>query len=97
MSYTQEELDSIWQKLMNDPECDEYGGLDVSDMVKGFDLLKAKVSTNTDTEQAIVFARSVDEATTYTDFDPPSDESVGVSFTRLRGDKEEPWGEWKNN
>jgi hypothetical protein len=95
MSYAQAELTSIWQKLTDDPERDEYGELDVSEMVQGFDLLKARVLTDTDTEQAIVFARSVDEVGTYADSDPPSDESVGVSYARLRDSKEGQWGVWK--
>jgi hypothetical protein len=34
MSYTQEELNSIWQRLTDDPERDEFGELDVSEMVE---------------------------------------------------------------
>ena len=38
MSYTQEELTSIWQRLTDDPERDEFGELDVSEMVESFRL-----------------------------------------------------------
>jgi hypothetical protein len=56
MSYTQEELTSIWQELMDDPGRDEFQELDVSGIVQSFsiDKLKASVLTNTDTEQAIL-------------------------------------------
>ena len=53
MSYTQEELNSIWQRLTDDPERDEFGELDVSEMVESLSLsmLKAKILTNTDTNR----------------------------------------------
>jgi hypothetical protein len=97
MSYTQEELNSIWQRLTDDPERDEFEETDVSEMVESFSLsmLKAKILTNTDTEQAIAFGRALGEVATYTDFDPPSDAATG-DYARLRDNKEGQWGVWKN-
>ena len=97
MPYTQEELNSIWQKLMNDPERDEYGELDVSEKVESFGLLKARVLTNTDTEQAIAFGRSLDDVTEFDslgDDIADADEITGT-YARLLDNKEGPWGEWK--
>ena len=96
MSYTQEELNSIWQKLMDGPERGKFEKLDVSAMVKSFGLsdLTAGVVTHTDAEQAMAFLGSVDEVTSYTDFDSPGDDTTGT-YARLRDNKERPWGEWK--
>jgi hypothetical protein len=97
MSYTQEELTSIWQRLTDHPERDEFGELDVSEMVESFSLsmLKSRILTNTDTEQAIAFSRALNEVATYTDSDPPSDAATG-DYARLLDNKEGQWGVWKN-
>jgi hypothetical protein len=96
MSYTQEELDSIWQKLVDGPEPGEFEKLDVSAMVRSFGLsdLTAGVVTYTDTEQAMAFLGSVDKVGAYTDFDSQRDDTAGT-YARLRDNKEGPWGEWK--
>ena len=98
MPYTQEELNSIWQKLSDDPARDGFGWLDVGEMVKSFSLmtLGARVSTNKDTEQAIALGGAIDAIT---EFDLLSDEDSandarGV-YARRRDNKEGPWGEWK--
>jgi len=93
MSYTQEELTSIWQRLTDGhPERDEYGELDVSAMVESFNLsvLKARIVTSTDTEQAIVFGRSVEGSATY----GPSSNAILGDYARLRDNKEGQWGAW---
>jgi hypothetical protein len=58
-------------------------------------MLKARILTNTDTEQAIAFGRALDEVATYTDSDPSSDAATG-DYARLRDNKEGQWGVWKN-
>jgi hypothetical protein len=96
--YTQEELNSIWQKLTDGTEHDKFDELDVSAMVESCDLalLKAGVVTNTDTEQVIAFSGSVGGIMPYTDFDPPSDTPTGT-YARFRDNKEGLWTAWKKS
>jgi hypothetical protein len=95
MSYTQDELNLIWQKL-TDGTGHNARAVDVSALVKSHKLafLQAAIAINADTEQAMMFPGSVGDATSYTDFDPPSDSTTGT-YARIRGNKEGEWGVWE--
>jgi predicted nucleic acid-binding protein len=90
MSYTEDELNSIWQKR--------------TDMT-GYEALDACALTatikNTDVEQTLEFHCSGLVVETYKDFDPPSgppsDPPKSFSYTRKRLDKEAAWGPWERN
>jgi predicted nucleic acid-binding protein len=90
MSYTEDELSSIWQKLT------DMAGYDALDAC----ALTAIKIADTDVEQTLEFDCSGLEVETYKDFDPPSDPPkirTTFSYTRKRLDKEAAWGQWERN
>ena len=91
MSYTQEELNSIWQQLTDHPERNEFGELDVSEMVGKLLPIDAE-GENFDTRQDKKRRRA--SRSRFTRF-PPDDAATG-DYARLRDNKERQWGVWKN-
>jgi predicted nucleic acid-binding protein len=83
MSYTDNELSSIWQKLT------DVTGFEAVDAC----VLSAVKVADTDVEQTLEFRRSGLVIETYRDFDPPSDPPKTFSYTRKRLDKEAAWGQ----
>jgi hypothetical protein len=96
MSYTQNELSSVWEKLTDGTEHDAYDALDVSALISSRSLsnLFARIETNEEVEQTLTFTASVGAVETYTDFDPPNDSTIGF-YTRKRENKEAKWGLWE--
>ncbi len=96
MSYAQNELCSVWKKLTDGTEHDEFDALDVGALISSRNLaiLWARIVTNTDVEQKLTFTASVGAVEPYKDFDLPDDSAI-ESFARERGNKEAEWGEWQ--
>jgi hypothetical protein len=86
MSYTQDVLSSIWQKLTDGTERDADDLLDVSELVDMF--LLAGIVTDKDLEQTLMLSTVV----TYSD---SNSDPTTVSYTRIRLNKDAPWGKWE--
>jgi predicted nucleic acid-binding protein len=84
MFYTEDELNSIWQKLT---DMTGYEALDPCALTA--------TTRNTDVKQTLEFHCSGLASETYRDFDPPSDPPETSSYTRKRLDKEAAWGQWE--
>ena len=87
MSYTEDELSSIWQKITDGTG---YDALDIGAL--------SAMKIETDVEQTLMFPSSVVEVETYNDFDPPSDlptDRTTISYARKRESKVAPWGLWE--
>jgi hypothetical protein len=82
MSYTQDELNSIWKKLTDGTECDAHGRLEVSEGVDAY------IADDTDVEQA----QTLSAAAPYSDF---NSDGADVSYTRIRLSKEASCGIWE--
>jgi hypothetical protein len=88
MSYTEDELNSIWQKITAGAEHEALFDIGALPVMK----------IETDVEQTLRFLSSVAEVETYNDFDPPSDlprDHTTFSYTRKRESKEALWGLWE--
>ncbi len=78
--YTQEELNSIWQRCIEKNIENSQPTVDID---------------NTDTKQSIIFRVSPQEVTSYAEFDSPSAyHPTTVVYVRIRESKEEAWGMW---
>jgi len=86
MSYTQQELSSIWEKLTDGTERDADDLLDVSELVNTF--LMAGIVTDTDVEQTLTLS-------TVTPYHKDNSDSTTVSYTRRKhSNNEAMWREW---
>lgn len=96
MSYTQNELCSVWKKLTDGTEHDEFDELDIGALINSRDLanLWARSVTIGDLEQTLTFTASVGAVEPYKDLDPTSDSAIG-SYARKRENKEAEWGRWE--
>jgi len=88
MSYTQDELSSIWKKLTDGTERDADDLLDVSELVNTFLLARIVTDIDIDVKQTMTLSIVAPYA------DGNSD-STTVSYTRQRRNKEAPWGAWE--
>lgn len=90
MSYTEDQLSSIWHNLKDGTG---YEALD------GIGALTA-IKSETEVEQTLTFVSFKEKVEPYKDFDPPSDlpkDRTTVSYTRKRRNKEATWGAWERN
>jgi hypothetical protein len=89
--YTQDELDSLWQRLT-----EKGSNIDINDPhnIQPLVNLPAVMLTNSDTEQEMMFETSAGEVTSYTDFDVPGDFPPTVIYSRTREATNKPWGNW---
>jgi hypothetical protein len=82
MSFTQDELSSIWNRLADGSECDEYGRLDVGEGVD------AHIGPSIGLEQTLTLSA----VAPYSDF---NSDGADVSYTRMRLSKEASFGIWE--
>ena len=96
MFYAQNELCSVWKKLTDGTEHDEFDALDVGALIssRNLEILLARIVNVGDLEQTLTFTASVGGVEPYNDFDPPDDSAI-ESYTRKRGNKQAEWGEWR--
>lgn len=91
-AYTQDELNSIWQKAAGGAERYECDEVDVFEP-------KAVILTNTDTKQTMKITRDVGDGATspaYTFGEQPSSIMIEqANYARIRGNKGEEWTPWK--
>lgn len=85
--YTEDELNSIWQKLTARGDPARHNDQD--------EHLPIVVLENTATRQAMMFRVSPQDVTSYRDFYRPSDYApTSVVFTRVRANDWDAWGPW---
>jgi hypothetical protein len=96
MSYTQNELCSVWKKLTDGTEHDEFDALDVCALIssRNLETLWARIANVGDLEQTLTFTASIGAVEPYKDKDTDSDSTIGY-YTRKRGNKEAEWGDWE--
>lgn len=87
MSYAQDVLSSIWNKLMESAEQGQDDSLDVSDLVSSF--LCAKALTNEDREQTL-------ELRTVVSYSDSDNGGTPALYTRKRPNSEALWGRWES-
>jgi hypothetical protein len=86
MFCTQDELSSIWKKLTGGTECHAYGLLDVNETVSAY--IQTGLAPDIDMEQTLTLST----VAPYSEF---NSDSTTVSYTRIRLNKEAPWGMWE--
>lgn len=85
--YTEDELNSIWEKLTASGDSLARNDQD--------DRPPTVVLENTATKQQMMLRASPPEVSSYTDFDPRSDyPPTTVVYARVRANDREAWGPW---
>lgn len=90
--YAQDELNSLWKRLI-----EKGSNIEINDLenIQPLINMPALILKNTATEREMMFQVSIDEITTYTDFDPPlAYYPVTVTYSRTRENQNDPWGTW---
>ena len=87
---TQEQLNIILNNLLNENK----NSCVIDDPRNHMITLIVRIIINEDTKQEMMITTPNQGVEKYSDFGGTIGESVAVKYSRIRGDKEENWGNW---